>query len=131
MSNAKDARAQVWDLTSFFPTFDGPEMRAFKERLRSDVAALQEQASAAGPLSAATAARWEAVVLSLEDIEARFGHIMAYVECLGSADAANEAYSREEALLTQIGAEAEKAEVDLLHAFKAATDDDFAAFAAR
>ena len=55
--------------------------------LRSDVAALQEQAAAAGPLSAATAGRWEAVVLSLEDIEARLGHIMAYVECLGSADA--------------------------------------------
>ncbi len=131
MSNAQPARAQVWDLTSFFPSFDSPEMRSFKERLRADVAAVQEQAAAAGPLNASTAARWEQVVLSLEDIEARLGHIMAYVECLGSADAANEAYSREEAALTQIGADAEKAEVDLLHAFKAARDEDFAAFQAR
>lgn len=124
-------RAQVWDLGSFFPAFDGPEMRAFKERLRADVAALQEQAAGAGALSPATAERWEQVVLRLEDIEARLGHITAYVECLGAAEAANEAYSREEALLAQLGAEADKAEVDLLHAFKQAGEEVFAAFTAR
>ncbi len=95
------------------------------------MAALQEEAAAAGPLSAATAGRWEAIVLGLEDIEARLGHITAYVECLGSADAANEAYGREEALLAQVAAEAEKAEVDLLAAFKAAGDEEFSAFTGR
>ena len=124
-------RPQVWDLRSFFPAFAGPEMLAFKERLRADVAALQEQAAGAGELTAATAERWEGIVLGLEDIEARLGHITAYVECLGAADAGSEAYSREEAQLAQIGAEAEKAEVDLLHAFKTAGDEIFAAFTSR
>ena len=36
----------TWDLTSYFPQFDGPEMRRFKEALRSDVASLREQAAA-------------------------------------------------------------------------------------
>jgi oligoendopeptidase F len=133
MSKAGVTRPQgvVWDLAGFFPAFDGPEMRAFKEQLRTDVAALQAEAAAAGPLSAATAGHWEAIVLGLEDIEARLGHITAYVECLGSADAANQAYGREEALLAQVAAETEKAEVDLLAAFKAAGDEEFAAFTGR
>jgi len=28
----------VWDLTSLFPAFNGPEMQAFKQRLVDDVA---------------------------------------------------------------------------------------------
>ncbi len=106
-------------------------MLAFKDQLQADVAALQEQAAGAGELTAATAERWEGIVLGLEDIQARLGHITAYVDCLGAADAGSEAYSREEAQLAQIGAEAEKAEVDLLHALKAAGDEIFAAFTGR
>ncbi len=106
-------------------------MLSFKERLRAEVSSLQERAAGAGPLTAATAETWEGIVLSLEEVEARLGHITAYVECLGAADAGNEAYAREEALLALIGAEAEKAEVDLLHAFKAAGDELFAAFTGR
>ena len=131
MSKVRDAHPQVWDLRSFFPAFNGPEMLAFKESLRADLMKLGERAAAAGKLAADTAERWEGIVLGLEDIEARLGHITAYVECLGAADAGNEAYSREEALLAQIGAEEEKTEVELLHAFKAASAEDFAAFTGR
>src|SRR5215467_2596200 len=46
----------TWDLTSYFPRFDGPEMRLFKEALRTDVAALREQAAAIPPLSEESAA---------------------------------------------------------------------------
>jgi oligoendopeptidase F len=131
MSGQDVSGSQVWDLRSFFPDFNGPEMLSYKERLRAEVASLQERAAGAGPLTAATAETWEGIVLSLEEVEARLGHVTAYVECLGAADAGNEAYAREEALLAQSGAEAEKAEVDLLHAFQAAGDEVFAAFAAR
>ena len=131
MSKVRDAHPQVWDLRSFFPAFNGPEMLAFKESLRADLLKLGERAAASGKLAADTAERWEGIVLSLEDIEARLGHITAYVECLGAADAGNEAYNREEALLAQLGAEVGKAEVDLLHAFKAASAEDFAAFSRR
>ncbi len=131
MSDSSAAPSQVWDLRSFFPDFNGLEMLAFKARLRAEVAALLERAAGAGELTAANHARWEAVVLGLEDLEARLGHLTAYVECLGAADAGNEAYGREEAALAQLGAELEKAEIDLLHALKAVDDRDFAAFAAR
>ncbi len=125
------AHPQVWDLGSFFPSFNGPEMLAFKDLLGAGLKELGERAAAAGRLDASTSERWERIVLSLEDIEARLGHITAYVECLGAADAGNEAYSREEALLAQLGAEAEKVEVELLQAFKAASAEDFAAFTGR
>jgi oligoendopeptidase F len=129
--NAGDGSGVAWDLSSFFPAFDGPEMRAFKERLGRDVAALQEAAAQAGPLTRGSAERWEAVVLSLEDLEARLGHLGAYLECLSAADAANEAYLREQASLARLAAEMEKAEVDLLHAFKKARDPDFSALLER
>jgi oligoendopeptidase F len=131
MSQHAEPSPQVWDLASFFPAFGGPEMQAFEQRLRADIAALQERSAGAGGLTQATLERWEAIVLGLEDVEARLGHLTAYVECLGAADAGNEAYSREEAALAQLGAEAEKAEVDLLHALKAASGRDFAALAGR
>ena len=127
----------TWDLGSFFPVFDGPEMRAFKERLEADVRALQEGAAAAlgpagaDPLSAETAERWETIVLVLEDLEARLGHLAAYVECLAAGDAADERYRREEAGLARLAAELEKGETDLLHAFKGAAEGDFSAFLER
>ena len=51
----------TWDLTSYVPRFDGPEMRLFKEALRSDVASLQEQAAALRPLTEENADTWEQV----------------------------------------------------------------------
>jgi oligoendopeptidase F len=131
VSNTTDSQGVTWDLASFFPAFDGPEMKAFKERLSADVVALQAAAAAAGPLTAASVEAWEAVVLALEDGERRLGHIMAYVGCLSAADAANEAAAREEAQLSRVGAEADKAEVDLLHALKGASDADFEALVRR
>ncbi len=121
----------VWDLGSFFPAFDGPEMHAFKDRLEADVRGLQEAAAQAGPLEPGSTERWEAVILAMEDLEARFSHLGAYLGCLGAADAANEACVREEANLARLSAELEKAEVDLLHAFREAPDAAFTALAGR
>ena len=33
----------VWDLTSFFPTFNGPEMKAFKKTLAEDIDAMKQR----------------------------------------------------------------------------------------
>ena len=38
-----------WDLTSYFPAFGGAEMRAFKQTLTGDLAALQARGDAATP----------------------------------------------------------------------------------
>ena len=60
--------AMTWDLTSYFPRFDGPEMRLFKEALRTDVTALREQAAALPPLSEESADAWEQVLARNEEL---------------------------------------------------------------
>ncbi len=61
------ASGVTWDLSRFFPAFDGPEMQQFKKALADDIASLRQKAGALGPLDAETAAAWEAVVLT--DVE--------------------------------------------------------------
>ena len=120
-----------WDLTSYFPAFDGPEMRVFKEKLGADIAALTGQAAHLEGLGADNVSQWEEVLVSGEDIASRLSHLSSYIGCLSSADAANEAYSREEAALSRLGAEASKLGVEVLRAFKAASDEVFVALIER
>ncbi len=121
----------VWDLSSYFPAFDGPEMRDFKAKLSADVLALQERAAGLAPLSNENAGEWESVYLLAEDVGARLGHVFSYVECLSAADAANEAYSAETARLQLLSAGFDKFGVDLLRALRDVDDDVFGAFTAR
>ena len=44
-----------WDLTSYFPAFGGAEMRAFKQTLTGDLAALQARAGALDTLATGNA----------------------------------------------------------------------------
>ncbi|MFA4985366.1 MAG: M3 family oligoendopeptidase [Candidatus Brocadiia bacterium] len=127
----KKANGVVWDLTSFFPTFNGPEMAKFKKKLAVDIGQLEKAASALKPLDPHTAPAWEAVVLSMESIYARIGHISSYVGCLSSADARNEAYSAEEAALVSMFSRMEKIDVDLMTAMKTAPETVFERFLAR
>jgi len=120
-----------WNLESYFPTFDGPELGQFKDDLRRDIAALQQQAAALDPLSDATADRWQAVLLTSEELSARLSHIGSYIGCLTAADARNEAYAREEADLSLIEAEASKLSVEIKRAFKTVSDADFNTFLQR
>ncbi len=131
MNDAGQPQGVVWNLESFFPAFDGAEMKELKQRLRQSTAALQREAAQAGALTADSLGRWEQVLLGLEENEARLGHLAAYVECLAAADAGNEAYSREEALLRRLSAELDKAEIELLPALKEAADGQFAALLQR
>lgn len=120
-----------WDLTSFFPAFNGPEMNKFKKKLAADINALQKKAAKLAPLSGKTAGEWEKLILAAEDTETRLGHVFSYVGCLSAADAANEAYQAEEASLSMMAAEYSKFSVDLLRAFKNVPEKVFAAFIKR
>lgn len=120
-----------WDLTSYFPSFDGPEMRAFKKKLAADIASIQKKAAKLPPLSARTAGDWEKLILSAENAGTRLGHLFSYVGCLSAAHADNEAYAAEEARLAGLGAEYSKFVVDLLRAFKDAPEKVFSAFVKR
>lgn len=121
----------TWDLTSYFPQFDGPEMRGFKETLRRDTTSLREQAAALPPLTEANADAWEQVLTRNEDLSRRLSHLSSYVSCLASSDARNEAYLREESELALQRAELAKVRIELLRAVTGVSDEIFSSFTAR
>jgi oligoendopeptidase F len=121
----------TWDLTSYFPEFNGPEMMHFKEALHRDIAALQARAADLPPLADEAAAAWEELLIAGEDVLRRMSHLGSYVGCLASADARNEDYLKEEAALTRLRAEFAKARIHYLRAFKHASDETFNSFLAR
>jgi oligoendopeptidase F len=121
----------TWDLTSYFPEFDGPEMRQFKAALRADVASLMEQAASLPSLDIASADEWEKVLIRNEDLSRRLSHLSSYVSCVASSDASNESYLKEEAVLARLRAESSKIRIELLRAVKNSPDDAFSSFTAR
>jgi oligoendopeptidase F len=121
----------TWDLTSYFPEFNGAEMRQFKQAIRADVAALQQTAAGLPALDVESAPAWEEILLRNEDLSRRMSHLGSYIGCLASSDARNEAYLKEEAELTRTRAELAKLRIELLRALKAAADELFASFIAR
>jgi len=121
----------TWDLISYFPEFNGPEMRRFKEELRADVASLKQEAASISELTNETAAKWEAVVLRTEDLSRRMSHLSSYVGCLASSDGRNEAYLQEESSLVRLRAESAKIRIELLRAFRSSSDEIFSAFIAK
>ncbi|MGH7828527.1 MAG: M3 family oligoendopeptidase [Candidatus Binatia bacterium] len=118
----------TWDLTSYFPQFNGPEMRDFKAALARDVAALNDRAAALPRLTRRTASSWEEIVIRHEDLTRRMSHLGSYINCLASSDARNEEYHREEAALARMRAEFAKVRIELLRCLKETTDEVFASF---
>jgi oligoendopeptidase F len=121
----------TWDLSSYFPKFNGPEMLRFKEALRGDIAALREKAVSLPALAKTSAGAWEEVLVRGEDLTRRLSHLGSYISCLASSDARNEGYLQEESALTRLRAEFSKVRIEYLRAFRDATDADYAAFLAR
>jgi oligoendopeptidase F len=120
-----------WDLTSYFPQFDGAEMRRFKQALRRDIASLKEKAASLVPLNDENASEWEDVLSRNEDLTRRMSHLSSYVSCLAASDGRNEDYLKEEAALASMRAELAKVRVELLHGVKETPDEIFASFIAR
>lgn len=121
----------TWDLTSYFPSFNGSEMLRFKEELRTDIASLHDAAHALPALDCKSAAQWEAAFLRHEEIMRRMSHLGSYVGCLASSDARNEEYVQEEAALVRTRADIAKIRIEFLRALKETDDQTFAAFTAR
>ena len=121
----------TWDLTSYFPEFNGAQMLQFKEAIRADVAALQITATNVPNLNAESATAWEDILLRNEDLSRRMSHLSSYIGCLAASDARNESYQKEEAELTRTRAELAKVRIELLRAFKAIDDKTFIEFCSR
>jgi oligoendopeptidase F len=121
----------TWDLTSYFPEFNGPEMLRFKEAIRSDIDGVHKAAVALPVLDKASASQWETLFLRHEDLMKRMSHLGSYVGCLASSDARNEAYLQEEAALVRTRAEIAKIRIEFLRAVKEADGESFAVFTSR
>jgi len=120
-----------WDLTSYFPRFDGSEMRRFKEVLRCDIASLKDRAASLLPLNDENASGWEDVLTRNEALTRRMSHLSSYVSCLAASDGRNEDYLKEEATLASMRAELAKVRVELLRGVKETPDEIFASFIAQ
>ena len=120
-----------WDLTSFFPSFAGPEMDQFKRDLERDLTALAERAASLGSLAEANGDAWEQVFLAHEDLFARATHLEAYLDCVSAADGQNQRVGRELAAFSRLRALGDKLDVELASALGAASDEVFSAFTER
>ncbi len=123
---ANDTTAKMnWDLTSYFPEFDGPEMKEFKEKLKTDIETVKEKASSLAPIDDTNRSEWEDVLLKNEDLVTRYTHLDSYIGCLSAADGLNEDYLREEAEMSALGAEFSKLKVEIMRGIKDASDENF------
>ncbi|MCC5875593.1 MAG: M3 family oligoendopeptidase [Candidatus Sumerlaeia bacterium] len=126
-----DAKGITWDLTSYFPEFNGPEMQEFRRGIEERLDKALALATPLGTLAPETFETWEEVILIMEDLQARFSHFSSYVGCLSSADANNEDYSVEQGALGVLATRFEEVGTQFLRALKGTTDGDFEAFLQR
>lgn len=118
-----------WDLTPYFPAFDGAEHRAFRDALERDAAALEGELAALGGVAEGRAG-WVAALGRLEDLATRSAHLGSYLHCLASADARDEAVQRENARLARLRAELAKRYARVRAALGAAPETAFEALLA-
>lgn len=122
-----DSTAKMnWDLSSYFPEFDGPEMREFKVSLKSEIEKAREKAASLAPLDGQNLKEWQDVFLRNEDLVTRYTHLDSYIGCLSAADGLNEDFLREEAEMSALGAEFSKLKVELMRGLKDASEEDYA-----
>ncbi len=123
--------SRTWDLTSFFPEFDGDTYRAHVATLDEAVGRLAAMAEALEPptTDASSLARWAELFRLDEAVLADYSHWAAYVGCLNAADAANERYQQESARVATFGAAFRNAFAPVTEAFRLAAPEAVAALA--
>ncbi|GJM16398.1 MAG: oligoendopeptidase [Thermodesulfobacteriota bacterium] len=128
MSQNDSTNNMNWDLTSYFPKFNGPEMKEFKKQLQEDIQSITEKASSIASLKKNNQEEWEQIFLDCEDLTIRYSHLRSYVGCVASADSNNEDHLKEEAEMSVLGAEFSKLSSELLNSLKEADDEAFKSF---
>jgi oligoendopeptidase F len=118
-----------WDLTPYFPAFDGPEYRAFRDALEAEVAALGAELAGLRDVGADRPG-WVAALRRLEELAGRSAHLGSYLSCLGSADSRDEGVQRETARLTRLRAGFSKRYARVRAALGDAKEADFEALLA-
>ena len=119
MSNPAPDR---WSLESWFSGFGRPDYTDFKAALVRDVESLKVQAAGLG----GDTAEIVRVIMALEDLSDRLGHLSAYLGCLSADDANDEAVKADEAWISTLEAESTKLQASLRSALAALSDAAFA-----
>jgi oligoendopeptidase F len=109
-------------MSPYFPGVSSAEYREFHRALRADLASCRDALARLPADPAAAPAGWCDALTGLEAATARFAHLESYLECMGAADAVDEAVQRELGLLAELRAELEQAQV-LLRARLRGLDD--------
>lgn len=112
-----------WDMTSYFPSFDGTEYRAFRSRIADDTDALQREVESLPAIAPASTAQWADFLSRLEDVSCRSNHLAGYLGCLGAADSRDEDVGRETSSAAAQRAGLQKVFVAVRAALRAADDD--------
>jgi oligoendopeptidase F len=120
--------SQTWSLSAYFPAFDGPEYRAFKSGLAEELDVQLGLAADRPALAAENASAWAASFNAWEGLAARLWHLASYLGCLGSADAANEAYQSETSRLAALEAKCAKLKIEILRALRSVGEEEWAVF---
>jgi len=131
MSQNNSKSNMNWDLTSYFPKFNGPEMKKFKKELKEDIESIRNKASSLSSLNTDNQGEWEKIFLDSEDLTMRYSHLRSYIGCLASADSLNEEHLKEEAEMSVLGAEFSKLSSELLNTVKDTPNDVFETFTKR
>jgi oligoendopeptidase F len=115
----------TWDLDSYFPQFDGSQMRQFKSDLDREIGELKKRSENMTDLTTENSNSWVSILIKMEKLYSRLGHLSSYLSCLEAAHAEDERYAREQANLAQLYAAYEKIKIELQHAVKNITADAF------
>ena len=122
------AYPQNWDLTSYFPRFNGPEYTGHWSQLESDIQTLKRDVEALGDVRAENAAAWADFYTRIEAFESDFSHLSSYLGCLTSTDTTNEDYRRDSAKLNAFQPVVSQVKSRVERALGSCSDASFEAF---
>ena len=124
MAAAANAAEPDWDLRPYFTALGADDYTRFRAQLERDLGELETRVRALGAPDALRDERaaWVALLLDVEDAEARFGHLASFLGCFCAANSADEAGQREEASLATLGALASQVALRIRAAFGAASE---------
>jgi len=84
-----------WDMSPYFASFGDEQYQAFRADLARDCEALLLDADAMAPIDQGTSSAWASLLVRLEAVSCRSGHLAGYLGCLGAADSRDEQVSGE------------------------------------
>lgn len=123
-----DSPAPNWDMTPYFTAPDAPDFEAFWRASTEDVARLARVVDTLPAIAAGAAeSAWRAFLLDLERADAGLRHVESYLDCMGAADARNEAVKQRLSELAGLMAEREKLLVVVRARVGEAPEDTFRA----